>query len=462
MNYNRKAHFEVSERKFFLRIIDVLLVVLTLFAVGQVFDLHYFKETTNDFVAISIFIFYFQFIGSVFDLYNLQVSSTLHLVTRSVILSAITLGVLFLATPYFTPVLPSDRLQIVYFFLSILLPLLSWRYFYLFFLTKNYRYSKRSILIAKSKLVKDLVMPFEVADPHHQIIGYYSSEKEDKKIFVEGITPLHSQKELIEFIYEEGIYEIIIGPDVNISGLHPTLLLFLEKGIVINDYITAMEISARKIPVLLAQENFYLHFPLSRSNHNKLYLIAESFTMYLFAIVGLALSLFVLPFVLLGNLLGNRGPLFYKQERVGKNGKPFQIIKLRTMVTDAEKNGAVFAKKNDARITPFGNFLRKTRIDEIPQLLNILKGEMSLIGPRPERQVFVEQITEEMPLYPVRHAIKPGLTGWAQINYRYGASIDDSIEKLRYDLYYIKNRNIFLDIEILIKTISTVVFFRGQ
>jgi len=170
----------------------------------------------------------------------------------------------------------------------------------------------------------------------------------------------------------------------------------------------------------------------------------------------------LLPFVLVGNVIGNRGSLFYTQERVGQNGEVFRIIKFRTMVKHAEQNGAVFASTNDRRVTPFGKFLRKSRIDEIPQFINILLGHMAVIGPRPERPIFVDKIATVMPFYQTRHVIKPGLTGWAQVNYAYGDSIDDSLIKLQYDLYYIKHRSIFLDINIMVKTISTVLFYRGQ
>jgi lipopolysaccharide/colanic/teichoic acid biosynthesis glycosyltransferase len=172
--------------------------------------------------------------------------------------------------------------------------------------------------------------------------------------------------------------------------------------------------------------------------------------------------LIFLPFIVTGNLIGNRGKLIYTQERVGKNGKVFRIVKFRTMVKNAEKAGAVFATTNDSRVTPFGKILRKSRMDELPQFINILKGEMAVIGPRPERPIFVDEIAEVMPFYETRHVIKPGLTGWAQVNYSYGETIDDSLIKLQYDLYYIKHRSIFLDINIVFKTLGTVLLYKGQ
>jgi lipopolysaccharide/colanic/teichoic acid biosynthesis glycosyltransferase len=161
-------------------------------------------------------------------------------------------------------------------------------------------------------------------------------------------------------------------------------------------------------------------------------------------------------------MVANRGPLFYSQTRVGKNGNHFKIFKLRSMVRNAEKFGAQFAKAKDGRVTKFGRFLRKSRFDEIPQFINVIKGEMSVIGPRPERPEFVEKLIEKIPFYEVRHLVKPGVTGWAQVNAKYGSSEEDSLEKLQYDLYYIKHRSLFLDITIIIKTLSTIVFFRGQ
>ena len=162
------------------------------------------------------------------------------------------------------------------------------------------------------------------------------------------------------------------------------------------------------------------------------------------------------------NILANRGPLFYTQNRVGQKGKIFKIFKLRSMIVNAETRGAVYAEKNDKRITLFGKFLRNTRIDEFPQFFNILKGDMSIIGPRPERPVFVKDLEEKIPFYAIRHVVKPGLTGWAQVKYPYAGTLEEQEIKLRYDLFYIKEQSAFLDFKIIIKTITTVLFFRGQ
>jgi sugar transferase (PEP-CTERM system associated) len=160
--------------------------------------------------------------------------------------------------------------------------------------------------------------------------------------------------------------------------------------------------------------------------------------------------------------LEGKGPILYRQDRVGLRGEVFILLKFRSMSQDAEVNGSpVWAAKRDPRITRVGWFIRKTRIDELPQLYNVLRGHMSFVGPRPERPSFVEQLTATIPFYGQRHVVKPGLTGWAQIRYTYGASVEDAIEKLQYDLYYIKNLSIAFDIVIVLETIKTVVLRRG-
>jgi exopolysaccharide biosynthesis polyprenyl glycosylphosphotransferase len=178
------------------------------------------------------------------------------------------------------------------------------------------------------------------------------------------------------------------------------------------------------------------------------------------AILILTAPLMLLTFIAIR--LDSPGNAIYKQVRTGRDGRDFVIYKFRSMRNDAEKNGAQWAKQNDARITRIGNFLRKTRIDELPQLFNILQGSMSFVGPRPERPEFNTSLEKELSFYNLRHMVQPGLTGWAQVSYPYGASLEDAKEKLQYDLYYIKNYTLWLDISIVLKTITVVFFGRGR
>jgi len=179
------------------------------------------------------------------------------------------------------------------------------------------------------------------------------------------------------------------------------------------------------------------------------------------ALIGALLSLPIVIVTAILIKLDSRGPIFYKQERVGKNGRTFVLTKFRSMKVDAEKEGPVWASKRDDRTTRVGRIIRKVRVDEIPQFWNILRGEMSFVGPRPERPHFVAQLAQEIPYYEQRHLIAPGLTGWAQIKYPYGASIDDARQKLQYDLFYIKNHGLVLDAIILFETVKIILFGRG-
>jgi sugar transferase (PEP-CTERM system associated) len=179
-----------------------------------------------------------------------------------------------------------------------------------------------------------------------------------------------------------------------------------------------------------------------------------------------ALLFFAWPVMVLAALAiviesGGRGPIFYRQVRVGENWRLFQLIKFRSRRVDAESNGPQWATKNDSRVTRVGAFMRKTRIDELPQLFNVLKGDMSFVGPRPERPMFVEQLSQNIPFYSERHRVKPGVTGWAQICYPYGASEEDAQQKLQYDLYYVKNYSLFLDLLILLQTAEVILWGRG-
>jgi exopolysaccharide biosynthesis polyprenyl glycosylphosphotransferase len=464
MNSNKKMHFEVSERKILLKAFDVLFVLSTLYVISSIFNFNYFTFSATNFYWAIVLAIYINVFGSVFEMYNLQVSSNQFQIIKSIILTTSTTVLIYLLTPIYTPVLPSNRLQILIFFVSIFSTLLAWRIFYVKFLA-SHRFVKNAILICDKEQLQELVNGLKSADPHYKIIGFVNSDGDDSiKIKLNTIKSI-KVNDLEDYVRSHSISEIVIasqkteGITVN---LYNQLIHLLENGFIIREYTQVYEAITHRIPVQYVSRDFYRYFPFSRSNQNHLYLLASRLIEIIFSIIGLAFGLVFLPIILIGNLIGNRGSLFYTQERVGKNGQVFKIYKYRTMVKNAEVNGAVFTTQNDSRITPFGKFMRKTRLDEFPQFINILKGDMSIIGPRPERPIFVKEIAELMPFYETRHVVKPGLTGWAQVNYAYGDSIEDSLVKLQYDLYYIKHRSIFLDINIIIKTFSTVLFYRGQ
>ena len=464
MNKKNQIHFEVSERKVLLRIFDVFFVLLALYFIGDVLDLEYLQATTSDFYYAIVIALYLNGIGTVFEMYSLQVASNQYQVLKSAILTASTTVLFYLLTPVFSAELPSNRLQIVLFYFTVLLALILWRTFYVKFLASN-RFVQNVVLVCDREQVEELVTELENSDPHYRIIAYVNSDSVNDNLYVYHFVKNLRIDDLVDFVKEKNLFEIVIASqkteDITVE-LYQKLLHLLECGTTIREYTQVYENKTQRIPVHYMTRDFYKFFPFNRTNSNQLYLLNLKIMETLISITGLFFGTILIPFIILGNAIGNRGKLFYTQERVGKNGKIFQILKFRTMVNNAEKEGAVFSTPNDNRVTPFGKFMRKTRIDEIPQFINILKGEMAVIGPRPERPFFVKEIAEIMPFYETRHVIKPGLTGWAQVNYSYGESMDDSLIKLQYDLYYIKHRSVFLDLNITIKTISTVLFYRGQ
>lgn len=459
-----KIHFEISERKVLLRVFDVVVVLVALHLLGLFSDFNYFYISIKNFYWTIVLGIYLCFIGSIFEMYNLQVASNQFQIIRSIVLTATTTVLFYLLTPIFTPLLPLNRIQIVFFFFSVFLPLLVWRIFYQTFLA-SHRFEKKVILICDKAQVKELVTNLQSIDPHYKIIAYINSDFHDRASIENDFIKNISIDQLKLFESKNFVSEIVIASQ-NTEGitveLFNQLLYLLERGFIIREYTQVYELITQRIPIQHFDKDFYRYFPFSRSNQNKLYLLIMRIIEIVFCIVGLSVSVLILPIILFGNTIGNKGKLLYKQTRVGKNGIPFEIYKFRTMVKNAEIGDAVFASARDERITSFGKFLRKTRIDEIPQFINIVRGDMALIGPRPERPFFVSELSETMPFYETRHIIKPGLTGWAQVNYAYGETMQDSLIKLQYDLYYIKHRSVFLDLNIIIKTINTVLFYKGQ
>lgn len=457
-------HFNISERKILLRIFDIASILIVLYCLGNTFHFNYFSINAENWKWIFVLVLYISVFGTIFELYDLQNSSKIEKVSANIVLTVSTTVLFYFLTPFFTPVLPDNRLQILYFYVAILCALFIWRWTYLSLIVSP-RFYKKVLIVGETSNIKAIVEAFNNADPNYKIVGFINCEVgKPHKIKLKDIVE-YSPREIYQVIKDENISEIVIASykSENItSDIYRDLITLLEGGFSIREYTQVYEDMTNRVPVQFVGKDFYKYFPFSRSNQNKMYLFFHRFFDMAISICGVIIGIVILPLIFLGNLIANRGPLFYTQERIGKNGNLFSIIKYRTMVKNAETNGAVWAKKNDTRITSFGKILRNTRLDEFPQFINVLKGDMSLIGPRPERPHFVRELSQLLPFYETRHIVKPGLTGWAQVKTRYGSSVNDSLLKLQYDLYYIKHRSFFLDFNILIKTISTMIFFRGQ
>lgn len=455
------SHIALSERKLLLRLIDILVIIVSLWTVSSFLDFEYIDfGHSRIFVWLLTLTIYILLIGEVFELYNLKVSNNSFLVIRSIFITTFITTFLYIFTPYISPSLPENRIQILYFFIVISVPIALWRFLYMVVLFSP-KYFKTIAVIGHSSRTSKMLELIEEKGLYN--VTFYAS---DKMLDSEcNYTPI-KEINLKDLVAKHLTTEIVVSTtgfsSEVINRLNKQLIYQFENGVNIKSFGSFYEELTDSVPREYLDHHFYKNINFSKNNEKGLYLFLHRFIDIIISFIGTLFFLLILPIVVIGNLIGNKGPLFYKQERVGKQGEVFEILKLRSMVTDAEKNGAVWAKKNDSRITKFGRFLRLTRLDEIPQFYNILRGDMSLIGPRPERPEFVKDLEEKIPFYAIRHVVRPGLTGWAQVNFPYANTLEEQETKLRYDLFYIKERNAFIDFKILIKTINTVLFFKGQ
>lgn len=298
-------------------------------------------------------------------------------------------------------------------------------------------------------------------DPHIDLVGYFSGSNE-KEPAVSALKVIAPGQTLTDAVKKHRIDKIVVALNERRKGSMPMreLLDCKVNGIQVVDIATHFEQFLGQIHLDAVSAGWLIFGDGFKQG------LVRSVVKWMFDIIGsIVLLVIASPVMLVTALmifLESGGPVFYRQERVGRNGRIFNVIKFRSMRTDAEKDGTPrWASADDARVTRVGKIIRKLRIDELPQLFCVLKGDMSLVGPRPERPYFVDRLTREIPYYALRHCIKPGLTGWAQVRYQYGASIKDTQHKLQYDLYYVKNHSWFLDLVILFETVGVVLTGKG-
>jgi sugar transferase (PEP-CTERM system associated) len=293
-----------------------------------------------------------------------------------------------------------------------------------------------------------------------QVVGYVHTRAEQD--VVPAAKVLRVRTSLLDLAREHQVAEIVIAVDDRRSHFPIDDLIDCKmSGIQVTDLLTFFERQTGKIqldvlqPVNIIFLDGFTHAVL-RNTSKRVFDVLVSLAML---VVTVPISLLTVLAIRLED--GPRAPVFYRQERVGRNGRVFQVIKFRSMRIDAERAGARWAVEDDPRVTGVGRFIRKVRIDELPQLWNVLRGDMSFVGPRPERPQFVEELARKIPYYTLRHRVNPGITGWAQVRYPYGSSERDAKEKLQYDLYYIKNYSVFLDLTILFQTVQVILSGQG-
>jgi exopolysaccharide biosynthesis polyprenyl glycosylphosphotransferase len=352
--------------------------------------------------------------------------------------------------------------KVMLFFLALAIPIFGiWRVLLAEFINFP-RFRPRAVIVGANAAGEAAAREFQRAKRYTASVQGYISLSADEPTRSDGLPVLGGRSALGRMARGGEIDMIIMAIDYKDNpALFQDAVELAQLGITVVPMSTAYERTSGKIPVEHVGDQWYVALP-SEVTPPPLYLCWRSLMDLVFGLLGTALVLLALPILAALIYLDSPGPIFYVQERLGRNGRLFRIYKFRSMRPDAESAGqAVWAAEGDARVTRVGRFLRATHLDELPQAFNILRGEMSLIGPRPERQEFVSELEKLIPFYRCRLSVKPGLTGWAQVKYSYTRTGQEALEKLQYDLYYVKRQSFMLDVFIVLKTVGEVLMYRG-
>ncbi|MGS2738797.1 sugar transferase [Sinomicrobium sp. M5D2P17] len=443
---------------------QIILLIGDLFFIGVSLNLFVNYAIDEDYLSplldsslFALGICIYLFLSYVLDFYNLEKASRFNtIISQSIFVSG-----LFALMIFFGAILLFDasfwRIPLLTFLVGTPLLIFLWRLLY----KNTFRFIptiRKTLYIYDKSNEKDYsdyvgyINGNELKETYYKVRLSYDIDKnilEGKNKFMESLSSIDT---CIINIKDYGN----LPEDVK-----SIIIRLIEEGKDVQSYTSFYENNYEALPIQSHNDSFYEILQMRNKKIRYLQILFTAITDYLLSFLIGCILLAVLPFVCFFNFFFNQGPLFYSQNRVGKNGKEFKIYKFRSMVVDAEKSGAKMATTGDTRITPFGKILRKLRIDELPQILSVIKGDMTFIGPRPERKIFTEQLNKLTPFYSIRHIVKPGITGWAQVKYKYGENLQDSIKKLEYDLYYIKNKSITLDAKIIFKTITAILFSKG-
>lgn len=379
---------------------------------------------------------------------------------------AATLGLVLYSLVFLTYRDPESLPRIivgVYLLLASLLTLV-WRLLYIRLYTSS-GLQRRILVIGAGKAGRTLARLYQTMNPPpFQFIGFIDDDREKTGKNYEGFPVFGNSEQMLPVIEEQRISDVVIGIMGVMRGItFQRILDAQEDGVEIIPMPTLYEEMTGRVPIHHLESDWIVRSFVDQARVSGFYELLKRVMDIIGGLTGMALFFIIFPFAALATIIDSGRPIFYAQSRLGKSGSLFNIRKFRTMFTNAEADGkARPATENDPRITRVGHFLRKTRLDELPQFWNVVRGEMSLVGPRAERPELVAEYQRQIPFYRARLLVKPGLTGWAQINYGYVASITETGVKLEYDLFYIKHRTLMMDIQIVLRTIGTVVRAGGR
>jgi exopolysaccharide biosynthesis polyprenyl glycosylphosphotransferase len=465
----RRWRFRWVERRVLLINGDLLAEVLALFtalfiwgsqADPQGFSFAFVMNRVPGWFFLLPFFWLFLMI----ELYDVRKANSWNRTLQGVATAALIGSILYLVVYFTSPPQSLPRTGVAVFIIASVIYTLLWRTFYSRVLTSEL-FLPRVLLVGGGVSGRILLQSFNRIEPKpYYMIGIIDDDPAKLGQEIEGFKVLGSGSDLLEVIKKERISDLIVAiTGVINGGTFQTLLDAQELGVEITRMPVAYEHLNQRVPIRILEADWILRSFVDDTGVSGTYHVIKRIMDLLGGLIGVGVFLVLLPLVTILIFLDDGLPIFYRQERLGQSARPYKIIKFRTMVKNAELDGqAKWASEDDRRVTRIGRFLRKTHLDEFPQFINVLTGEMSLVGPRSERPSLVEKLQRDVPFYRARLLVKPGVTGWAQINYGYPETIEETIDKLEYDLFYIKNRTILLDLRIILATPATIFGLKGK
>ncbi|MCU0497110.1 MAG: sugar transferase [Anaerolineae bacterium] len=457
----------LAERRFIVIAGDALAVVIAVMIALAIwawvdqsqFDLAFLLPQSVWFIMLPIL---WMILASANDFYDLNIVFNRSPTLQRLFLITGQTAIVYLIVFFLSPREALPRLFIVYYAIASLVLVTIWRLVNPILLGRVLE-PRQILIVGTGSTAQEIIQAIQTQQHKSLEIRGVIGPRDEVGQLIGDVPIIGAGTDLMNFVQRDRIHELVITSTHRLSDEDfKAVMDAYELGVSLVPMPILYEAMTGRVPVEHIKDNWSVVLPTQESTLLNPYKAIKRLVEILLSGIGMIIFLFLLPLIALVIRLDSPGPIFYTQERVGLGGRVFQIIKFRTMVQNAEaKTGAVFSQQGDPRVTRFGRIMRKTRLDEIPQLINVLRGDMSLIGPRPERPEHVKRLTEKIPFYRTRLTIRPGLTGWAQVRYGYGSTDEDALVKLQYDLYYIRHQSLLLDLNILIRTVGKVLKMSG-
>lgn len=464
----RRLQLNISERRTLLKLGDALAVVFAVLGALRIWAFVADEPFQGEFLLrnsgwFPLLIALWIVLASANDFYDLRVSGQFDQTLWRLFRIEFFLLVIYLIIFFLSPRDTLPRLFIFYYSIGSFILISLWRVVFWLPVMRRLGLKRRVVIVGAGWAARTIVEALrEQASDEYEVMGLIANF-DPQDTLTHEVKILGGGWRLLEVVEREKISEIVLAYGAQLPGdVFQGVMDCYERGYTIIPMPLLYEQITGRVPIEhVGLDDWKIILPAISSSIFNPFVPIKRLMDIMFSLIGLAFFALLLPFIGLAIRLDSPGPIFFTQERLGKGGKIFKMLKLRSMVLDAEREGPRWATEGDVRVTRVGRWLRKTRLDELPQFVNILRGDMSLVGPRAERDFFVNQLSEEIPFYRTRLVVRPGATGWAQIRHPYGNTVEDALIKLQYDLYYIRHQSLALDLLILIRTIGKMLSLTG-